>query len=258
MAYKAYTARAQVVQRQHTVSTAWQLGLPLIASAVLTLISALPAPAANFTAPQGCNLEMTIQNRSCTVSQVYRCGSEPQGTQHVTIFGQDGMTHMSTIDAETRWIESTNPQNGITDRLEDLAVDHASFSTLLETGRDDFDFWTYSTTGERLHHVGYDILTGEGVIIDGVELEKTRFELTTTNEAGQVLIERAGQQFISRANGRFYGGIETYSDWTGAAGESNDSPVTFSFPGEPGFGNTEPQYDCDLMVAQLMLPDNGI
>ena len=51
-----------------------------------------------------------------------------------------------------------------------------------------------------------------------------------------VLIQRKGQQFISRAHGRFYGGIEESTDWTGAAQQSNDSPVTFAFPGQPGFG----------------------
>lgn len=226
--------------------------ISLIGAAALVLMgTAGTAPAATFTAPQGCRLEMTIQSRSCTVSQIYRCGGDPTGTQHSAIFGQDGMTHMSTIDAETRWIESTDPETGLVDRLVEAADDHASFSTLLKTGRDDFDFWTESNTGERLHHVGHDELTGEKVVIDGIELEKTRFQLTTSGADGQVLITREGQQFISRANGRFYGGVESFSDWTGDAGDSNDSPVDFSFPGQPGFGQTEPQYDCDQMVAQL-------
>ena len=82
------------------------------------------------------------------------------------------------------------------------------------------------------------------------KLEKTQFELTTYNSNGEVLIQRSGQQFISRANGRFYGGAEQFSDWTGQSGNSNDSPVDFSFPGQPGFGATEPQYDCDMMMAQ--------
>ncbi|TRW99720.1 hypothetical protein FNJ84_01745 [Paracoccus sp. M683] len=216
----------------------------------MLIATTLPAPAATFMAPQGCRLEMTIQSRGCTVTQIYRCESDPNGTQHSAIFGQDGLTHLSTIDAETRWIESSDPQTGLVDRLVDAAKDHASFSELLQTSRDDFDFWTQSNTGERLHHVGRDVLTGEKVVIDGVELEKTQFELTTSNEAGEVLIQRKGQQFINRANGRFYGGIEQSSDWTGETRETNDSPVTFSFPGEAGFGATEPQYDCDMMVAQ--------
>ncbi|WP_244314570.1 hypothetical protein [Paracoccus pantotrophus] len=218
------------------------------AAAMLTL-SALPAAAANFTPPSGCKLEITVQNRGCSVSQHYRCGSDAPGDQRVTYFTPEGPTFQSRIDRETRWMESTDLRSGLTDVLEEEAQDHASFSTLLETGRDDFDFWTRSNDGERLRHVGHDELTGETVQIDGVTLELTRFELTTYGESGQVLIRRHGQQFISRAQGRFYGGVETSEDWTGAVRQTNDSPVTFSFPGQPGFGSTKPEYDCDLQMV---------
>lgn len=70
----------------------------------------------------------------------------------------------------------------MTDILVDQADDHTSFSTLMKTGRDDFDFWTLSSDGQRLHHVGYDELPGDKVSIDGVPLEVTRFELTTYSE----------------------------------------------------------------------------
>jgi hypothetical protein len=229
---------------------------PAMAAAALFL-AGLPVQAANFTPPQGCNLEMTVQNRGCTVSQHYRCGSDAAGDQRVTIFTPDGPVYQSHIDKETRWLESTNLTNGIRDELVPDAEDHASFSTLLATGRDDFDFWTRANDGQRLHHVGFDVLPGEKVTIDGVPLEITRFELTTYSEAGDVLIQRKGQQFISRAHGRFYGGIEESTDWTGAAQQSNDSPVTFAFPGQPGFGVTRPEYDCDLQMVKLHRPANG-
>lgn len=165
----------------------------------------LPAQAANFTPPAGCKLEVTVQNRGCSVSQHYRCSADTAGDQWVTYFTPEGPTFQSRIDRETRWMESTDLRTGLTDVLEDQAQDHASFSTLLDSGQDDFDFWTRSNSGERLHHVGHDELTGETVQVDGVTLEVTRFELTTYSESGQVLIQRRGQQFISRAQGRFYG-----------------------------------------------------
>lgn len=220
-----------------------------LALALVVTLSALPAAAANFSAPQGCKLEVTVQNRSCTVSQHYRCTGDAPGDQWVTTYTQDGPVYQSRIDRETRWMESTNLRDGITDVLEDEAKDHASFSTLLETGTDNFDFWTSSSTGERLHHVGQDQLTGEKTEIDGVALEATRFRLTTYNENGDVLIQREGNQYISRAQGRFYGGVEQSQDWTGERQNTNDSPVKFSFPGQPGFGETKPQYDCDLQMV---------
>lgn len=214
-------------------------------------LAASPGQAANFTPPQGCRLQVTVQSRGCSVSQYYTCKGDPAGDQRSAIFGKDGLRHLSRIDAETRWIESSDPHTGLTDRLVERSKDHASFRTLLETGQDDFDFWMESSSGERLRHVGRDVLTGEKVQIDGQPLEITRFQLQILGEDGALLIERSGQQFISRKTGRFYGGIERQSDWTGQDLTTDDSPVTFAFPGEDGFGETEPQYDCDQLLTQL-------
>lgn len=208
------------------------------------------AQAASFTPPAGCRLEVTVQSRSCTVGQYYRCDSDPEGDQRSAIFSKDGLVHLSRIDAETRWMESSNPNSGLTDWLVAEAENDASFSNLLKTGRDDFDFWTEANSGEKLHHQGFDILTGETVTINGIELEKTGFELVTTDASGQVLITRKGQQFISRAFGRFYGGIESQRDWTGQQLQTNDSPVLFIFPGQDGFGSTTPQFDCEQLMTR--------
>ena len=222
--------------------------------ALAGLLAAIPfsGRAANYTPPQGCRLEYTTQNRGCTAVQYYRCEADPNGDQRSAVFGEDGLTHLSHIDDQTRWVESTDPDTGLQDVLEDGAADDANFDTLLETGRDDFDFWTVSNTGERLHHTGHDELTGETVTIDGIELEETRFQLTTSSASGEVLIERTGQQFISRKMRRFYGGVEQQRDWTGQDLNTNDSPVLFSFPGEKGFGETTPQFDCDQLLTQLL------
>lgn len=218
--------------------------------AMALALAALPVQAANFTPPQGCKLEMTVQNRGCSVGQYFRCSADPAGDQRSAIFGKDGLRHLSHIDAETRWVESTSVNSGLTDRLVERSKDHASFSTLIETGSDDFDFWTESNTGERLRHVGRDDLTGKKVVIDGQELEETRFQLKTYDSKGELLIDRSGQQYISRSFARFFGGIEDNSDWTGERQTTDDSPVLFSFPGDQGFGDTEPKFDCEQMMAQ--------
>ena len=245
MVHSACTGHRPRVHRLRALPVA---ALAAGTSALLTLLP-IPAGAANFTPPDGCRLEITVQNRGCSVSQHYRCSADAPGDQWVTYFTREGATYQSRIDKETRWMESTDLRSGLVDVLEDGAKDDASFSTLMASGKDDFDFWTRSNSGERLHHVGEDQLTGEKVQIDGVPLEVTRFELTTYSESGDVLITRKGQQFISRAQGRFYGGVETSDDWTGARQETNDSPVSFAFPGQAGFGSTRPEYDCDLQMV---------
>lgn len=263
MRHNPDTGRAQGVHRQRAVPVAAvhpSGDRRRIGAALLTLLAATAAwglsiragEAASFTPPADCRLEVTVQNRGCTVSQYYRCEADPEGWQRSAVFGQDGLFHLSTIDEETRWIESQSPMVGLSDTLVEEAEDHASFSDLLETGRDDFDFWTLSSTGERLNQKGFDILTGETVEVDGQLLERTRFELTTRTEGGEVLIERKGSQYISRQFGRFFGGVETTTDWTGTRRETNDSPVLFSFDGEAGFGSTTPQFDCDQLLTQIL------
>ncbi|QXI62646.1 hypothetical protein CP157_00321 [Paracoccus marcusii] len=257
MAHHHDTGRA-ACGRRHGAAAARAVPAIGIMSGLLTLLvlaggvlAAGQAGAASFTPPAGCTLNVTVQNRSCTVSQYYTCSADPQGYQHSAHFGREGLYHLSTIDAETRWIESQSMSSGLIDRLVEEADDHASFSELLATGRDDFDFWTQTDDGQRLHHQGADTLTGETVTIDGQALERTRFRLTTRDAGGEVLITREGSQYISREFNRFYGGTETGSDWTGAKTETDDSPVLFTFPGEAGFGSTTPQFDCDQLLTQI-------
>lgn len=243
----AIAARAQMPQIPFAM---WLGGAALIAA---TVFSVAQARAASFVPPAGCELKITVQNRGCTVGQHYICAADAQGDQHVVYFDREGPSYHSKIDVETRWLESTDLTTGLTDQLLDQAADPASFSALLRTGRDDFDFWTESNNGERLRHIGEDTLTGEKVEIDGVALELTNFHLKTFGADGQLLIESRGQQFINRDHGRFYGGVEHSEDWTGEIRDDDDSPVTFAFPGDAGFGATEPVFDCDMMMAGLPL-----
>ena len=63
------------------------------------------------------------------------------------------------------------------------SADNASFSTLLATGRDDYDFITRSGAGVVQRFKGYDQLGGESTVIDGVPLERCRFEMTIEDAA---------------------------------------------------------------------------
>ncbi|MRX50959.1 hypothetical protein GI374_10975 [Paracoccus sp. S-4012] len=218
--------------------------------AVVLCALALPTSAQVFTPPAGCTLDMTVQERSCNVANHYHCEADAPGDRRVLYFGEGGIPrYHSRIDAETRWIWSEDPESGLVDELVEDSPDHASLTTLLETGSDDFDFWTRSNRGEMLRHTGRDELTGETRVVDGITLDVTRFRLTTSDESGAVLIRREGQQFVSRDHRRFYGGSETSSDWTGEAGRSDDTPVLFAFPGEAGFGSIQPQFGCQMLMT---------
>lgn len=218
----------------------------VIAAALLSLSG---AHAGTFMPAQGCELKMTVQLRGCVAAQEFVCSSDAPGDQWVTYFDQEGPRYTSRIDSETRWMESINLRNGIVDVLEPDAADHASFSTLLRTGHDDFDFWTRSNSGERLRNIGEDRLTGETTVIDGVPMQLTEFQLKVYSESGELLIDSKGQQFVNADHGRFYGGVEEQSDWTGEHRKTDDSPVTFAMPGEAGFGSTDPVFDCDMQMV---------
>lgn len=227
----------------------------ITAAALAAALAPLPGFSGTFTPPPGCRLEVTVQQRGCSVLQQYRCDSDAAGDQRAAVFRREGLVYLSQIDAETRWLHSTQLPEGIEDVLVEDSADHASFSTLLHEGMDEFDFMTRSNLNETLRFIGHDRLTGRKRVIDGVELEETRFLVTSYDEAGRSLIQRSGQQFINRAMGRFYGGIEESFDWTGETRNTNDTPVLFSFPGEEGFGDTEPKFDCDEMIAQARLQE---
>lgn len=216
----------------------------------LTLLAAGTAGAGVFEAPEGCALQYTVQARDCTANQHYVCDADAPGDQWLATFDADGLRYVARIDAETRWMESHSMRSGISETLDPEAPGHASLSTLLRSGTDEFDFWTRTNDGGHYRYTGRDSLTGETVTIDGVTLEKTRFTLTMTDAGGETILTRQGQQFISRDKRRFFGGIETGTDWTGETVRTDTTPVTFRHPGQPGFGNTTPQYGCDMMMAQ--------
>lgn len=220
----------------------------------LILIAALlaaPATAQTFSPPEGCTLQATVQNHGCTVEQHLICANDQPGDMRTVIYDADGATYISRIDRETRWLESYSPVSGINEVLVEGGPVDASFSRLARTGRDDFDFWTRIEGGGLLNHVGHDELSGETATIDGVVLDRTRFHLTTSDQDGNLLMTREGEQFISREHGRFYAGTETITDAEGNAETFDGTPARFDFPGDRGFGSITPEYDCGMQMVRF-------
>ncbi|MCW3781376.1 hypothetical protein [Defluviimonas salinarum] len=229
----------------------------IIGLGVLALGPALPASAGGkFKAPEGCEVFTTVQLRGCQVSQHYRCEKDQPGDQWAVYLDQDGPFYASRVDAETRWVESYDLTTGERDTILSEA-DPASFTMLLATGRDDYDFRIKSSTGEVRHYTGWDTLTGEAVTIDGVVLERTRFDLTAEAEDGTVLWHRSGQQFVHHDWRLFFADQETFEAGSGETESRTDTPVDFAFPGDKGFLATEPSYDCNMTMTEAVLPLDG-
>ena len=204
--------------------------------------------AQEFGLPAGCTAYLTVQNRSCAVEHHFTCEGDADGTQRRVSLSEDGMTYMGQIDAETQWLQSYQPLNGETEVLESNPRDRASFSALIATGADTYDFQTLSAEVGTTRYVGRDTLTGQRVEIDGVTLEETMYNLSAYAADGTLLWQSEGREFISRDWRMFLSGkgrVTTPSD----SFERDSTPVEFIFPGEAGFLSTKPKYGCGVMMS---------
>ena len=217
-------------------------------AALLTFLAA-PAAAGTFTPPPGCEGFLTVQTRSCKVSNHYRCASDMPGDQWRVDFGLNGPYFRSRIDHETQWVES-HQSDGSIELLEEGAPDPASFSELLETGRDSFTFSTMNSDGVRRNVTGYDQLTGQSVTIDGVTLMRTKYDVRATYDDGSLIWHARGNEYIHPEWRMFLSGVAQMDLGTGFLPQ-DFTPVEFSFPGDPDFFTTIPRYDCEATVAAL-------
>ena len=221
---------------------------------LLSLLVATPAFAGTFSAPESCTAHLTVQSRGCTVSHFYTCEKDPKGNQWRADFGFDGQFYLSMIDRETQWIESfdidssgANPP--AREALDADPKDPASLSELVTTGKDSFDFNLTKDSGEQTRVVGFDKLTGDTAVIDGVTLRQTEYEYTQTDLAGSILRHSKGREYISEDFRSFFSG---HSEWQGEDGSwitIEGAPISFILPGEPGFGATAPLFECDAQMS---------
>lgn len=214
---------------------------------------AAPAAAQTFTPPPGCTGFLTVQARGCKVSNHYRCSADAPGDQWRVDFNADGAYFVSRIDVETQWVFSLDLADGREQTLAPNPVDPASFSTLLATGKDSYDFVQITKGASNTRVQGSDTLTGRKVVIDGVTLEETTFELRESLPDGTVQSTGRGREYIHRDWRMFLSGP---SEWdVGNGFEPLDrSPVTFAEPGERGFMSAKPDYDCDAQLARAPAP----
>ncbi|PZQ95514.1 MAG: hypothetical protein DI533_19305 [Cereibacter sphaeroides] len=219
------------------------------------IVTPVPAAAQSpvpgvFNPPPGCTGWLTVQSRGCRVSNHYKCEADPAGDQWRADFDQEGIFFVSHIDRETQWVESYDMFPTVRQWLEPGAADPASFSELLSTGIDTFDFNLSDDAGSKTNVKGFDKLTGNSTVIDGVQLQETEFDFTETTSDGTVLRKANGHEWIQPDWRLFFSGKST---WESAEGDLpiDGTPMQFIMPGEKGFFSTEPIFDCDAITSSL-------
>ena len=158
----------------------------------------VPALAATWTAPQGCEIFMTVQAKACRVSNHYTCAADDPGDQWRADFDQEGLFFQSRINREAEWVESYDSSPTVRQTLDPNPADPASFSELLSSGVDTFAFELSRDDGGHSKVTGFDRLTGKTAVIDGVTLQQTEFDYTETDDYGNVMSRAHGNEYISR------------------------------------------------------------
>lgn len=213
------------------------------------LLLTTPALAGSFTPPEGCTTFLTVQSRGCYVANYYRCEADTPGDQWRADFDQQGPFYLSRIDSETQWVESYESNPTVRQTLDPDPADPASFTTLLQTGTDTFDFALTKDNGEHTTVKGYDKLTGKTMMIDGIMLEQTEFNYTETDAAGNVLRQSSGNEYIKRDWRNFFSGTSQWMQPDGTSLPLDGTPVQFILPGEKGFAATQPLFQCDAVMS---------
>ena len=230
-----------------------QFGLPAGLALWLSAFG-LPAFAAgNFTPPKGCTGFLTVQMHGCMVSNHYRCEGDPKGNQWRIDFNADGPVFVSRIDYETQWLESFDLGAGTHDVLKQPSKDPASFSDLLKTGKDTYDFETVTDGGKIQHITGYDKLTGKTKVLGGETLEQTQFDTKETGADGKMIWHSTGHEWISRKWRLFLAGAGIWQDDKGKLPYDN-TPMLLLQKGQKGFMSTTPEFDCNSVMSSLVRP----
>lgn len=219
------------------------------------MLLATPAPAATFTPPEGCTATRTVQGRGCYVSNFYTCAADAPGDQWRADYDLEGMFFRSRIDFETQWVESYDLNPTVRQTLDANPSDPASFSDLLAKGFDSFNFSLTKDNGEHTTVTGFDRLTGRSKVIDGVTLQETEFEYTETADDGTVISAARGHEFVHADWRTFFSGTSDWDQGDGTSLPFEGSPVSFALPGEPGFGATQPIYECDDIMSDAAQAD---
>lgn len=221
-----------------------------------TLAIAAPLVAGGFAVPKGCTPFLTVQNKGCASSLLWRCDGDRDGDFTAASFGPDGLESVMRYSDSYQWLDSVYTWDKSREVFVPPATDPIDRFALLDTGIDTYDFiMRRSEPGRQydIHITGADVLQGATTVIDGytVEILDTRLEIVA--EDGTTEYKSQGTQYYSRELGQFFLGHDTVFDENGKPQEYDNTPVNIIMPGEPGFAETTPLYECNLQDAAFTL-----
>ena len=212
---------------------------------ILPLLMASPVMAQQgFAAPDGCTGKLTVQHRNCAMVNVWTCDPDAPGDQWIALIGQNGVFSVQRVDDQFQWMESYKATG--TEVLQVPAPDPASLDELFATGLDTWDF-TLDTDNGPERHVGFDMLTGDTIVIGQEVLLGTEFQGRTLDADGNEIYAGSGRQFVSETHRLFFLGQSWDDENPGQISDS--SPVDFIYPGEPGFFADQPRYECNVIES---------
>lgn len=220
----------------------------MAAAVALYLLPGTSALAGEVQVPDGCDVFLTVQMKGCGVSHYWRCAAAPEGSVWEVHYDAEGPFSLSVYDSEFQWLDSQYFDDGTREQLIDPGPDPASLSELLETGEDRYAFVIRETrdgSTRDIVHQGIDTLTGRTVTIDGVDLLETAFASTAMDAvSGEEVYAIEGNQYVLEDERLFFPGPDRFRR-DGEERENDFSPMAFMRPGEPGFGETTPHFDCN-------------
>lgn len=219
------------------------------------MLIASPALATPNIAGEACPVFVTVQNADCTVTLITRCEGDSSGTTTSLLFDADGLLFSASSDNQGGWLESYDALSNIYETTIGTPADPISLDTLLSDGIDTFEFTlSHTEAGQTrtLRVVGADTLTGEELRIDNIPLLEVSTDLRIFEEDGSINYQTRGTQYISPQMRQWFLGADSVLGEDGSVTNYDSSPVTFTFPGEPGFGDTTPLYGC------TSAPEHGV
>jgi hypothetical protein len=217
-------------------------------ASLTTLSLARPAFAADLdltSLPASCVGVVTVQKRECSVDTYYKCTEEAGREVWIEGFDADGWDGLEVFNAAGEFVASGDDEISISARNEGPVF---SIERLLAEGTVIFaqpiEVQIFGARQPSIDSVSAQLLSGM-VVIDGLEFQKA---LLTHSVPLNVVGTIGGSDvlYLNRDLGLVISG-ESVVEIGKHREESNETPVRFDLPTEPGFMSSVPEYDCDQL-----------